>query len=317
MASDNTVVSPAIGGGSKFGSNDWWDVSAGKRWWNLPASGLASDVMCDAGTVGDLAVVAGTVRGWKHQIAGTQNEDSFFVGSAVSTTGKKYAVAVLSDGLSSAKFSGYSARRVTQIVGRRLASCIADTSEVDAPWVDSVLTPILRSAATSVVDFDGDDYGVPTVPSASVGERDVLVTVTVLVIEADLSPGGARKAVAGFIGDSPVFVLSNGTWTRKSAGDDEVMVENRTRAFPVDTTCELVEFAVGIDDTVVLTSDGVGNFIGSGDRTLALGAFLKDQWSRPVSVLTFLNHLSFDLRSADDDRTAIAVWSAVQENVGS
>jgi hypothetical protein len=67
------------------------------------------------------------------------------------------------------------------------------------------------------------------------------------------------------------------------------------------------------DDAIVITSDGVGNFLMQGGNKLALGDFLQTQWRRPLGVLSFLSHLSFDLRSADDDRTAVVVWSATEQ----
>ena len=61
-------------------------------------------------------------------------------------------------------------------------------------------------------------------------------------------------------------------------------------------------------DVIIATSDGVGNFLNvRGGQTL-LGSYLAEQWIRPVNLPTFINDVGFDLRSADDDRTVVAIW---------
>ena len=314
VATTGIVEAPVIGNGSKFGSSDWWDVSQNKRWWKLTPSGLAADFLCDAGTIGDSAVVAGSMRGWKHQIKAEQNEDSFYLGAATDRNGNEHIVAVLADGLSSASHSGYASRRATQMIGRGISARIEQAAGIDMDWAGPELAGVLATAAQRIGTFGPSDYGAPVAESNELGERDVLVTLTIAIVQAALSADGTRHVVAGFIGDSPLFVLNKDGWTKMTAIDpSEEIVENRTRAFPADKMCSMVEFGAGIDDVVVMVSDGVGNFIGHGDQKLALGEFLRAQWQKPVNTLTFLNHLNFNLNSADDDRTAIAIWSAVEE----
>lgn len=316
VADQNLVVPPVIGEGSKFGvaASDWWDVSKGKRWVQLTPSGLSSDVQCDAGTFGDLAVIGGSLRGLKHQIKGTQNEDSFFLGAAEDLNGAKYVVAVLADGLSSAKYSGYGSRRITQVVGREMIERISTTGSLSLDWMRTKSAGVLAETAERIAKYDPSDYGAPPVASTELGDRDVLVTLTIAVVPAQTSSDGSREVLAGFIGDSPLFVLNEDGWDKKTAVDDqEEMVENRTRAFPVDRTFSLTTFKMANDDAIVITSDGVGNFLMQGGNKLALGDFLQTQWRRPLGVLSFLSHLSFDLRSADDDRTAVVVWSATEQ----
>ena len=314
LATDALVASPLIGNGSTVGSADWWDVSPNRGWFKLTSSGLSADYICDAGTIGETAVAAGSMRGWKHQLRGEQNEDSFYVGAATDRNGKQYVVAVLADGLSSASQSGYGSRRVTQMVGRGISSRIETASSVDKSWIDPELAGVLAVAAQRIGSYHTSDYGAPVVESTELGERDVLVTLTVAIVEAGVSESGSRHAVVGFIGDSPCFVLGPDGWEKKTAVDpSEEIVENRTRAFPIDKMCSTSEFDVSLDQVICLFSDGVGNFIGHGDQKLAVGEFLRSQWQKPVNLLTFLNHLSFNMNSADDDRTAIAIWPAVED----
>ena len=68
------------------------------------------------------------------------------------------------------------------------------------------------------------------------------------------------------------------------------------------------EVEVRKDAVLVAMSDGVGNFLSANGRQTLLGDYLAEQWSTPVNMSTFINDVSFDLKSADDDRTVIAVW---------
>jgi len=59
---------------------------------------------------------------------------------------------------------------------------------------------------------------------------------------------------------------------------------------------------------VLLSSDGVGNFIRFNDQMTSLGLDLAQKWSQPVGLLDFVRDVSFETQSADDDRTAAVVW---------
>lgn len=114
-----------IGDSSSFGRNDWWSP---KDWHKLTPTGFGSDVACEAGTVGELAVAGVSVRGHKHRVDGSPNEDSFAIRVATGVDGTDYAVLVLCDGLSSAKYSSVAARRTSALVADMLRSVIADAA---------------------------------------------------------------------------------------------------------------------------------------------------------------------------------------------
>jgi len=56
-------------------------------------------------------------------------------------------------------------------------------------------------------------------------------------------------------------------------------------------------------------SDGVGNFIQNKSVPLRLGQHLAEVWKTPRDIPTLVRDVSFDLRSADDDRTVILCWT--------
>jgi hypothetical protein len=70
----------------------------------------------------------------------------------------------------------------------------------------------------------------------------------------------------------------------------------------------LVDDVLKPGECILMTSDGVGNFILRNGMTLALGNYLSTRWNNPIGILSFLNQLNFDLPTADDDRTAVAFW---------
>lgn len=55
----------------------------------------------------------------------------------------------------------------------------------------------------------------------------------------------------------------------------------------------------------MLATDGVGIPV----RATQAGAYLAEAWAEPPGPVAFLHQLQFDLRSFDDDRTAVVVWA--------
>jgi len=311
--SGRSVEVPLIGEGSKFAVSDWWDISHGKRWHKVPSSGLAADMNCDAGSVGDLAVCAASIRGWKHQVLGNQNEDSFYVGTTKDNSDNEYLLVIVADGLSSAKYSGYSARRSTQAIGRLLAREIQQESHINAESITRNLKEVLPLVAKDVLKYRVTDYGAPPDFASELLPSDVFITLTIALVSAALTSENNRQAVVAAIGDSPLYMMNSSGWSKiTTEGINDEILDTQTKAFPAEVACIAQEITVDIDDVLVIASDGVGNFITDGQHTLALGAILQDKWKRPVDILSFLSHVNFNLKGADDDRTAVAIWSAVE-----
>ena len=62
-------------------------------------------------------------------------------------------------------------------------------------------------------------------------------------------------------------------------------------------------------DGLLLSSDGIGNFLTFNGEPTLLGRDLASLWSAPVPMLDFVRDASFELQSADDDRTAVMIWA--------
>ena len=311
------VVSPVIGSSpSTFFRTPWSRTE--KPLHGLSMNGYAGDIHCDAGTFGKVASIGATMRGLKHQVpdrssgAAGQNEDWFSIVCAVSAGGKKYVVSVVCDGLSSAPYSWYGARRTSTLLGRDVAAGIAQLEDVNSRTLQSVVDKSLEEQASTLMTWNVFEYGAPQVAPADVDPVDLGCTVTLIVVCAEPDPVGSHAIVAGNVGDSPVFNLSNGAWRKVSPPDLDSgdILDTKTHAFPRHTECALVDDVMAQGECVLMTSDGVGNFILRNGMTLALGGYLSSRWNTPVGILTFLNQLNFDLTTADDDRTAVAFWPA-------
>ena len=309
------VVSPVIGSSPSLFFRTPWSKTE-KPLHGLSMNGYAGDVHCDAGTFGKVASVGATMRGLKHQVpdrssgAAGQNEDWFSTFCAVSANGTKYVVSVVCDGLSSASYSWYGARRTSTLLGRDVAAGIALLTDVNSRTLQSVVDNSLAEQASTLMTWNAFEYGAPQVAPSEVDPVALGCTVTLTVVCAEPDVNGVHSIVAGNVGDSPVFNLSNGAWRKVSPPDIDSgdILDTKTHAFPRHTECALVDDVMAQGECVLMTSDGVGNFILRNGMTLALGGYLSTRWNAPIGILTFLNQLNFDLTTADDDRTAVAFW---------
>jgi hypothetical protein len=309
------VISPIIGSGpSQFFKTPWWDTKRSLR--GLSFDGYASDVHCDSGTFGNIASIGATFRGLKHQVpdrqsgVSGQNEDWFSTVCAHSQTGAKFVVSVVCDGLSSAKYSWFGARKVSTVLSRDIATAISTMDHVDASTLQTFVDRSLQELAQNLLSWSPNEFGAPKVDPSEVDPNALGCTVTLLVVEADSPVDVEHRVIAGNVGDSPVLHLSNGSWRKVSPIDSDSgdILETKTSAFPRHLNCALVNDVLRQGECLVATSDGVGNFVYRNGMTLALGQYLSTRWSSPVGIMSFLNHMNFDLPTADDDRTAVAMW---------
>ena len=311
------VVQPIIGREPSTAFKTPWSKTD-RPWHGLSMNGYAGDVHCDAGTFGKIASIGGTLRGFKHQVpdratgAAGQNEDWFSTFCAVSSTGTKYVVSVVCDGLSSAPYSWYGARRTSTSLARDVAEGISSLVDVNSKTLQKIVDDSLATQAATLMTWKPAEYGAPQIDPSTVDPVALGCTVTLTVVCAEPDQNGVHSIVAGNVGDSPVFNLSGGEWRKVSPPDLDSgdILDTKTHAFPRHTECVLVDDSLKQGECVLMTSDGVGNFILRNGMTLALGSYLSTRWNSPVGILSFLNQLNFDLPTADDDRTAVAFWPA-------
>jgi len=306
------IERPVVGKPSTIGSVPWW--SEERDWCLLPAGGGSTDILCDAGTVGDVAVLAASLRGDKHKVDGKPNEDSFAIRTSRDPSGRTFLVAVLCDGLSSAAHSSIGARLSADAVAAALARFVAKHDGPHPEGLNDILEDGLRAIsadviarASSMVRRASDG------PHSDLAPSDVNATLTFMLVPVDLGDSKSITATVGAIGDSPILVLDalNRSWSPVALGlegSDDDVVSTATRAFPTTTRATVSSVELTRRDVIVAMSDGVGNFVLVRGQQTSLAEYLASNWSRPVRPTTFANDLSFDLASADDDRTAITCW---------
>jgi len=289
---------------STFHSKPWW-VS---DWWNLEPTGHSDDVTCDIGTVGDLAVAAASIRGNTHRHDGNRCEDAFFVSTGITTSGMSFLVAVIGDGLGSATYSSFGSRRATQLFGSHLTASICNTDTPNKETVNAAVEEAFRATKVKASKWKSGDLSAPPQSPAKVSSADIETTLTFAVVPAGPDTDKSRTALIGSVGDSPVYRLSGNKWECLTDSDNGDIVDSATRGVHSADRLTTSLVIIADSDVLFLTTDGIGNFISQGDDMLAVGTYLADRWRKPVALHEFINDMSFDLSSADDDRTAIVCW---------
>ena len=266
-----------------------------------------SDLACDAGTVGTRAVAAVSVRGHKHRLAGEPNQDAFAI-RWVATDAGPLLVAVVCDGMSSARHSAYGARRVANLVAGELASGLGERLLVDER-ADGDVTPALARVIATASSWSATDLGAPADCPDEVTAADLETTLTFAVVECgdgaavrrrlDRRQPGLRAPRRSVEATRTPARRRRGPRDLRDPGPVLLASIRRSGAARIDAGAALL-----------LCTDGIGNFLDDGDHALALGERLADAWRTPVDILTFANQASFDLPTADDDRTAVMIWPA-------
>jgi len=303
------IKPPQIGEPSSFAKHDWWDKD--REWCQVSPHGMSSDVVCDIGTFGAVAIAAASLRGHKHKVSGEPCQDAFSLRATQSMAGQKYVVAVLCDGMSSAKHSEYGARRTSQLLAWSLAAMVEDQEEITEQRVKSTLPEIFEYCKQNLMPQKRNQFGASGILPKAVVESDFFTTVTFMIVPASSGEGENFEVIVGSIGDSAVFVLDNSTslWKEVAAADSSSEILNpATSAFPATFDARISTIFVKKSDLVIATSDGVGNYINVRGNQTSLGTYLARQWGKPVNLPTFINDVGFDLKSADDDRTVVAIW---------
>lgn len=304
----NLVVQPQIGEPSAFAKFLWWN--ADRDWCQLSERCNARDVVCDVGTAGSLALAAVSLRGHKHKVSGKSCQDAFAIRLATSMNGDVYLIAVVCDGLSSATYSHYGAQRASELLSVGLKGLIESSESIIYEGLRSSIPTLLADCKDNLIPVDSASHGAIGISDEAINEVDLYTTLTFAIVPAGKSQV-VRRALVGGIGDSPIFILSSGSseWNSVTIDHGQAnVVDPGTQAFPVSTSPDFKEFDLEEGDVLTVMSDGVGNFIRVNNKQTLLGSYLANQWRRPVSLPTFINDASFDLKSADDDRTVISIW---------
>lgn len=302
-----SIVPQLYGEKTTFGSMPWW---SDRDWWKLAHSGEGNDLRAHVGTVGDLAVAATSVRGHKHRLGGAENQDSYATGVTTLEDGRSFAIIVVCDGMGSARFSSFGARlfahHMVSILTMTVTHCPDNYDEVLAEGQLETIEHVSKR----VLSYRSEDFDAPTIPRTKVDVRDLQCTMTFAIVPAfSVENSGRRTAFFGFIGDSPAFHLLDREWIRVGQDKDGTGVWSSATEGAINSPgMDLREVDLFPGSAVLLSTDGVGNYIRFNDQMTALGQDLARRWSSPVGLLDFVRDVSFETQSADDDRTAAVIW---------
>lgn len=296
-------VKPLVVERSTFGSFPWWE----RGWWQLAPGGSARDITCDAGTLGPLAATAVSLRGHKHRLDAAPNDDAFSLCGATSLDGSDWLIGCVCDGVGSAARASEGSALVATTFTDELADLVARSEWLDGRPTSETLTALTEAVTSRVMERLG--VGAEEL-------REFETTLTFAAVARARRPDEPRHALLGWTGDSPALILRDGVWTDPSGamGDDAVgPTSTRTAGFLTHHGLEgAVQLDLEADEVIMLCSDGVGAFVTDGTSNRTFGSTLATTIAGPVDVLHFVNLIAFDMRSADDDRTALVVWQDVR-----
>jgi serine/threonine protein phosphatase PrpC len=277
-------------------------------WTKFPEAGPSRDLETEYGNVGNLRVVAGSMRGTKHKYYGDPNQDAY----AIRSTDDHVIVAV-SDGVSSAKYSAFASKYLTDLVVRRLQQGLSGRSKPTRDEVRLAVQHAVESASAGVSCWREGELFAPDEPCNAVDVRELAATLTVAVIEVEPSHERTRDVLVAFVGDSPCYVLTGYEWTIKTSesktGD---VIDHTTSALPVregrPVNLDWAEFEIGASDALLVMTDGIGTSLASGRS--AVGRWMAPRVASllgPQIESNFFDLISFDRNGEDDDRTLVVV----------
>ena len=302
------IVSPVYGPKTTFGSVPWW---SDKNWWKVAESGEGNDVRAHVGTIGDLALAVTSVRGHKHRLGGAVNQDSYATRTVTLEDGRSFIIIVVCDGMGSAQFSSYGARLFSQNMSNILAMTISKDPDGYQELLVKYQTETLDHVSESVFKYRVDEIDAPSISNDQITVRDIQCTMTFAIVPAFAQDESdkTRYATMGFIGDSPAFLLENEDWHRIDENKDGSGIWSSATEGAINSEAMLLqEVAMRPGSALLLTSDGVGNYIRFEEKSTSLGQDLATRWAQPVGMLEFIRDVSFETQSADDDRTAAVIW---------
>ena len=246
----------------------------------LTGTGWPPAVIAEFGEHGPFVFRGASIRGDYARAAGTPRQDSFCVG--VGPAGE--LVIAVADGVAAARHSEYGAYNAAL----------------------TAMGVLVREGGLRPADRLGQAVAESSVALRALAERegfgegaDVATTLVLAVVED-------RDVKVARVGDSSVWILSDGTWTDLFSVGEKAVHESKVRALPIHEECELRRVALRDGDVLVLGTDGLGDPFGEG--TTPVAAYLARAWAAVPEPLRFVQTLSFRARSFDDDRTAVALW---------
>jgi Protein phosphatase 2C len=243
----------------------------------------------DGGRSAEFVVLAASVAGVAHRLAGRRCEDAY--GWAMPRPGR--LAVIVADGVSTAGRGGEGADIAVSAASEHLLT--ADR------WGEMECLSAVRAASEAVSGAGG----------ASAAE----FSTTLVVALVSLSPGGAVASLAR-VGDSSAFTLAGAQWEELFAdrAEDE-MRGSVVGVVPLGSrgggeAIETASVVLPAGTALVLLTDGVADPLRDGPGTVApaLAEVLSGGPGGELTPLALAEAADFSRRGCQDDRTVLAVW---------
>jgi serine/threonine protein phosphatase PrpC len=254
----------------------------------------------DGGESADFVVMAASVAGVGHRLAGRRCEDAY--AWALPVPGR--LALVIADGVSTAGRGGEGADLAVSAVCDHLVSNGGGDG-----WGEMECEAGLRAASAELVRVGG----------ASAIEFSTTLVVALLSSTEE----GAEVALAR-VGDSSAFVFQEGKWSELFPDPDEqdmrgLVVEvlplgSRPGAGSIETS----SVTLLADSALVLLTDGVADPLRDGPGTVApaLAETLQSMFSGDLAPLDLAAAADFSRRGCLDDRTVLVAWARAPAGAG-
>lgn len=302
-------IRPTIyGEKTTFGSVPWWNE---KDWWKISSNGEGNDVRAHLGGNGRVAVAAVSLRGNRHRLQGCANQDYFAMTTTTLDDGRSFVIAVVCDGMGSAKHSGFGARMFAYHTLVAIKTTIEAFPSTYAAELIKDQAGTLRYISNRVIDYRQDDFEAPELPFGETKIEDLQCTMTFVVVPSQPkdSESGVHEVLTGMIGDSPVFILRDGDWhSIDEIQKTEAVWNSATSGALGADSLGFAQLEIRPSDAILMATDGVGNYVHFQGKTTSVGQDLARRWARPPGLHEFIRDNAFELQGADDDRTSIMIW---------
>jgi serine/threonine protein phosphatase PrpC len=230
-----------------------------------------------------------SVRGHSHRWEGSVRQDQLAVGEI-----DDLLVCAVADGLGSQPDS-------------HLGAALATRFSTAWPAVCDVISP-------GVAEFDCQEIATALTAEAEARGVDPVrlsTTLTFAAVQRDPVAGedGSThwRVAVGQIGDSPAYLLRNGTWTALSGSDAAADAElsNVVDPLPQHSRATVQQLELKPGDVLALATDGVGNLLADIPE---FGDAIGSRWAeRPLSPSELLYFVDAAVKTYDDDRTLLLV----------
>jgi hypothetical protein len=226
--------------------------------------------------------------------------------------GRRFLVVAVCDGMGSAPHSSFGARLAAHAIVSRLGMVLErypDDYEIQLRDLDRQ-KEFLDTITRIVSRYRRNEFDAPRHSTSRVDIGEMQCTMTFAITPAQpQSDGDQFHVIFGFVGDSPAFHFRDGDWLPiEPAKDNEGLFSSAANGLLGATEMLVAAVDVSVGENLLITSDGVGNFIKFDGKSTALGEALAQRWAKPVGMLDFVRDVAFETVSADDDRTAVVIW---------